>query len=79
MDALAFILFIYCPASVLIAYGVGVHERKTKRRRINNVRGVPNGKTFYEAVNHHHARHVRQLQAESTNISQVLKDCHCKR
>jgi transcriptional regulator of met regulon len=76
MDALAFILFIGWPLSLLIAYSYGGRDRK--RRRINNVRGVTNDKTFYEAVNHH-VRHPRKLLAESTNISQVLKDCHCKR
>jgi len=60
-DALAFILFIGWPLSLLIAYSCGGRDRK--RRRITNVRGVTNDKTFYEAVNHHQVRHAHKLQA----------------
>jgi transcriptional regulator of met regulon len=60
MDALAFILFIGWPLSLLIAYSRGGRDRK--RRRITNVRGVTNNKTFYEAVNHH-VRHAHKLPA----------------
>jgi hypothetical protein len=61
MDALAFILFIGWPASLLIAYSCGGRDRK--RRRITNIRVVTNDKTFYEAVNHHQIRHPHKLQA----------------